>query len=175
MTDLNRLAAIAALVVLGYAGPAFAQERREVPAFSVLGEAACPLQAAEIDTFLSDYWDAWGNQDVDRLRTYHADDMEWINAYARMFQNADDLAAFMRDRLFPAFDPAVSRQEVANARAVSIRYLGPNAAIAHYYTDSARGPSQNDGEALRRTHFHLVIERQNDSWQVVHTVIMDAR
>jgi len=175
MTDLAKLAAISALFLTIFTPATFAQERRELPESKVYGAPDCPDQPAEVTAFLDRYWSAWGEQDVDRLRALHADDAEWINAYARMFQTSDAMATFLEERLFPAFDPTVSRQEVENTRQVSLRYAGDEVAIAHFYTDSARGASQTAGEDLRRTHFHLVIERRNGVWQVVHTAIMDAR
>jgi hypothetical protein len=85
------------------------------------------------------------------------------------------MRAFLKERLFPAFDPSVSRQEVANMKTISIRYLGNDAAVVHLFTDGQRGPSRNEGEALRRTHLHLVLEQQSAGWKVAHTAIMDAR
>jgi hypothetical protein len=43
------------------------------------------------------------------------------------------------------------------------------------YTDGQRGASRNAGEDRRRTHVHLVLERQDAGWKIVHTAIMDAR
>jgi hypothetical protein len=45
----------------------------------------------------------------------------------------------------------------------------------HLYTDGQRGESRNEGEQLRRTHIHLVLERKVRDWKIVHTAIMDAR
>jgi uncharacterized protein (TIGR02246 family) len=152
-----------------------AQERREVPEFRTYGTAASPAAARDIDALIESYKSAWSRQDADALVELHADDVEWINAYARMFQGAEPLRLFLKDRLFPAFDPSVSRQEVANMKTISIRYLGDDAAVVHLYTDGQRGPSRNEGEALRRTHLHLVLEKQSAGWKVAHTAIMDAR
>lgn len=163
---------ILAIAMFAAAGPAPAQERYQIPAFRIYG-APSPAHAAALDAFLHDYWSAWASQDADRLAALHASDTEWINAYARMFQDRASLGAFLRDRLFPAFDPAVSAQEAQNARLISLRYLGNDVAIAHYYTDGGRGPSRQG--ALRRTHMHLVIERRGQDWRVVHTAIFDAR
>jgi hypothetical protein len=60
-------------------------------------------------------------------------------------------------------------------KAVSVRYVSTDAAIAHLYTDGRRGASRNAGEDRRRTHVHLVLERQDADWKIVHTAIMDAR
>lgn len=154
--------------------PAAGQERREVPEFRTYGEPESPEIAAAVDDLLADFKDAWSRQDTEALIALHADDVEWINAYARMFQGAEALAQFLEHRLFPNFPPEVSRQEVANMKAVSIRYL-PEAAVVHMYTDGERGPSRNEGELMRRTHIHLVLAEQNDGWRIVHTAIMDAR
>ena len=105
----------------------------------------------------------------------HADDVEWINAYARLFQDAASLGEFIEQRLFPAFDSAVSQQEIANMRAISVRYVGDDAAVVHMYTDGERGVSRNAGKKMRRTHIHLVLEKQQCDWKIVHTAIMDAR
>ena len=152
-----------------------AQERREVPEFRTYGTPSSQTAARDIDAFIESYKSAWGGQDTDALVALHAEDVEWINAYARMFQGAEPLRTFLKERLFPAFDPAVSRQEVANMKTISIRYMGDDAAVVHLYTDGQRGPSRNEGETRRRTHLHLVLEKQSAGWKVAHTAIMDAR
>lgn len=154
---------------------ASAQERRQVPEFRTYGTPASQAAVQDIDALIESYKSAWSRQDADALVALHADDVEWINAYARMFQGAEPLRTFLKERLFPAFDPAVSRQEVANMKTISIRYLGDDAAVVHLFTDGQRGPSRNEGEALRRTHLHLVLEEQSAGWRVAHTAIMDAR
>ena len=155
--------------------PAAGQERRAIPEFRAYGEPASAADAAGIDALIQNFKDAWGRQDTEAFIALHADDVEWINAYARLFQDAASLAVFIEQRLFPAFDSAVSRQEITNMRAVSIRYVGDDAAVVHMYTDGERGESRNEGEDMRRTHIHLVLEKQQSAWKIVHTAIMDAR
>jgi hypothetical protein len=77
--------------------------------------------------------------------------------------------------LFPAFGANTSKQEAANMRTISIRYLGDDAAVVHMYTEGERGAPRTEGEKLRRTHFHLVLSEQQEDWKIVHTVIMDPR
>ena len=60
-------------------------------------------------------------------------------------------------------------------RAISVRYVGDDAAVVHMYTDGERGVSRNAGKKMRRTHIHLVLEKQQCDWKIVHTAIMDAR
>jgi len=157
------------------AAPSLAQERREVPAFTTHGRPASHEDAAAIGTLIARYRQAWGRQDVTALMALHAEDTEWINAYARIFRGTEALGAFLRDRLFPGFDPAVSEREAASMTTISTRYLGDDAAVVHLYTDGDRGASRVAGEDLRRTHLHLVLGREDDGWKVVHTAIMDAR
>lgn len=151
-----------------------AQERREVPGFAVFGEAA-PGARAEIDAFIAAFKSAWSSQDAAALAALHTADTEWINAYARMFRGRDALETFLRERLFPAFDPAVSAEEAQNMRTISIRFIGTDAAVIHMYTDGHRGASRNAGEDARRTHMHLVLAATPDGWRIAHTAIMDAR
>lgn len=162
------------MAVLLTALPVAGQERREVPPFRTYGEPENPDVAMAIDELVREFKDAWSKQDTDALIKLHADDVEWINAYARMFQGATPLAHFLENRLFPNFSPEVSRQEAANMKMNSIRYL-PGAAIVHMYTDGERGSSRNEGELMRRVHIHLILAKQNDGWRLVHTAIMDAR
>lgn len=175
MTRYARLIAISAAAFVALAAPSTAQERREIPDFRTFGEAASVADAEAVAGVLSAFREAWGAQDVDRLIALHAKDVEWTNAYARIFQGADGLRAFMEERMFPAFDPAVSREEAANMKQVSVRYVGEDVAIIHVYADGRRGPSRNHGEEMRRTHLHFVLERQPEGWRIVHQVIMDAR
>jgi uncharacterized protein (TIGR02246 family) len=165
----------ATLLFLQLSVAATSQERREVPPFRTYGEPANTQDGPAVQRFVEQYKDAWGNQDTAALIALHAQDTEWINAYARMFQGAKPLADFLEKRMFPAFDANTSKQEAANMRTISIRFLGADAAVVHMYVDSDRGASRNDGEKLRRTHFHLVLGKQKDAWKIVHTAIMDAR
>lgn len=151
-----------------------AQERREVPPVRVYGDPL-PADRMAVEALFEEYKEAWFRQDADAYVALHAHDTEWINAYARMFQDAEALADFIENRLFPAFDSSTSRQEIRNMQTISIRYLGNDAAVIHAYTEGERGSSRNEGEALRRTHVHLVLGKQDSGWKVVHTAIMDAR
>lgn len=172
---IRPIPSVLAVCVAGLAAVAVsAQERRETFPLRVYG-APSSVEQATIDAFITRYKDAWGRQDAAALMALHTDDTEWINAYARMFQGAAPLAEFLRTRLFPEFDPEVSRQEATNMRTASIRFVGRDAAVVHLYTDGNRGPSRNAGEAVRRTHIHLVLGKHADDWKVEHTAIMDAR
>lgn len=170
-----RTSMIALLLATIISSPSFAQDRREVPAYRTYGAPVSETHAKEIDALLASFKSAWGEQDTPALLSLHAGNTEWINAYARMFQGSEPLGRFLTDDLFPAFDPAVSIREMENMHSVSLRYLGDDAAVLHLYTDGDRGPSRNEGEVLRRTHIHLVLEKQSDGWRIVHTAIMDAR
>jgi ketosteroid isomerase-like protein len=173
MRSLQLLTAILATLI--HVVPCQAQERREVPPFTTYGSPASTRDAAAIDTLLGAYRRAWSDQDVGALMALHSEDVEWINAYARMFRGRAALGGFLQHRLFPAFDQAVSKREMLNVTMVSRRYIGNDAVVVHFYTDGDRGASRVQGELLRRTHLHLVLGRQNGRWVVVHTAIMDAR
>ena len=171
-----RIAMLCASVLLSLAAAnALSQERRQVPEFRTYGAPGSEAAGEKINALIAEYKDAWARQDAKALVALHADDTEWINAYARMFQDAESLGVFLGERLFPEFDPSVSRQEAANMKAISIRYMNDDAAVVHLYTDGQRGPSRNAGEELRRTHLHLVLEQRDSRWKIVHTAIMDAR
>jgi uncharacterized protein (TIGR02246 family) len=167
------LTIFAALVL---AVPGAAQERRHIPTdVRTYGEPASAADRSAIDALIRQYRDAWSRQDTQAWVSLHSDDTEWINAYARMFQGSAPLAEFIEHKLFPEFDPSVSKREAANMRMISIRYMGDDAAVVHMYTESPRGPSRTEGEDLRRTHFHLVLSESGEEWRIVHTAIMDAR
>jgi uncharacterized protein (TIGR02246 family) len=174
MSDAARISAkISLLVVLAFS--AAGQERREIASFRAYGDPASKDDGSAIDELIQTYKDSWAAQDTETFIRLHADDTEWINAYARLFQDAASLSVFIEQRLFPNFDSAVSRQEIANMKLISIRYLGDDAAVVHMYTDGARGASRNEDEQLRRTHIHLVLDKQQSEWKISHTAIMDAR
>jgi len=154
--------------------PLLSQERREIPELRTFGQASSE-NAAAIESLLAQFKDAWGRQSTDELIALHAEDTEWINAYARMFRGTEPLADFLENRLFPAFEPATSKEEAANMKTISLRYIGDDAAVIHLYTDGQRGPSRNEGEARRRTHIHLVLGKREVGWRIEHTAIMDAR
>jgi uncharacterized protein (TIGR02246 family) len=161
--------------VVALSWPTIAQERSVVPDFRTYGEPDSVADGARVEALIQGYKNAWGQQDTEAFIALHANDVEWINAYARIFQDSESLASFIEHRLFPAFDSEVSRQEIANIKVVSIRYVGDDAAVVHMYTDGQRGGSRNEGEDMRRTHIHLVLENQQPGWTIVHTAIMDAR
>ncbi len=150
-------------------------ERREIPPFTVFGSPARAQDAAAIDTLLTTYASAWQAHDTAAVIALHAPDVEWINAYARLFRGTASLQPFLQQRLFPAMSAAVAAGEVSRMKPISMRYIGADSAVAHLYTDGHRGPSRNAGEASRRTHIHLVLARQAEGWRIVHCAIMDAR
>jgi len=154
--------------------PASAQERREVPEFAVFGDGT-QQNVASVEAFIASFKLAWSSQDAAALAALHTADTEWINAYARMFRGREALETFLRDRLFPEFNPAVSVEETLNMRTISIRFIGDDAAVVHMYTDGHRGASRNAGEDARRTHLHLVLAGTPEGWRIAHTAIMDAR
>lgn len=151
------------------------QERRETPPFRTYGEPVTSTDGAAIDALINRYKDAWARQDTSGLMALHAEDTEWINAYARLFQGAAPLSDFLRNQLFPAFGPDVSKQEAANMTPISIRYVGRDAVVVHMYTEGSRGASRNANEDVRRTHIHLILGKVGKDWKVAHTAIMDAR
>ena len=168
-------AVIVAIFTPLFAGSAWAQERWEIPDYRVYGTPAIEADAAAIDHLMATFKSAWGAEDAKIVADLHAKDVEWINAYARMFQSADALEVFLEDRLFPAFRKSASESESGNMRPISRRYLGDDAAVIHLYTDGSRGPSVVEGERLRRTHLHFVLAKTDDAWQIAHVAIMDAR
>lgn len=153
--------------------PLAASERGVVPPAKVYGDPTTNQDS--VRQFLAAYREAWANQDTAALMALHSKDTEWINAYARIFRGRDELGKFIEQRLFPNFDPQVSRDEMANLKLISTRYLGDDAAILHLFTNSRRGASRNPEDELRKTYFHLVLVKQADDWRIVHTAIMDAR
>ena len=129
----------------------------------------------DLHDLVNKYRKAWSQQDTPSLMKLHSEDTEWINAFARMFQNRTMLADFMAERMFPAFKPETSIAEMDGLKLISLRRIGDNAAIIHMYTDSDRGVSRVQGQSKRRVHIHLVLSKTDQSWKIVHTAIMDAR
>lgn len=173
--SLSKSLILPALLASLCTSAAVSQERREVPDYRITATAEQTDRVAELDRFFAAYSDAWARQDTAALMALHSGDTEWINAYARMFQDRDTLGRFLEERLFPQFPAATSRMEVENMTAVSTRLVTDDVAVLHLYTDGDRGMSRNDGETLRRTHFHFVLHRTANGWRIVHTAIMDAR
>ena len=163
------------IAILLCSNVALAAERREVAAFTVFGTPSSSQQQEQVGSLLEAFKETWARQDVEAHLALFTEDTEWINAYARMFRGTEELNIFLRDQLFPAFDSEVSQQEIRNANLISIRYLNDTAAVAHLYTDGARGDSTIPGRELRRTHIHLVFNEIDGKWLIAHTAIMDAR
>ena len=151
-----------------------ASERREILSYEEFGSASKNSRRA-VRELLEDFKWSWANQDVDAHIKLFSKDAEWINAYARMFRGRKDLAVFLEERLFPNFDALVSKEEIGNSKLISIRHLGNKAAVIHLATDGRRGASTIPGDLARRTHIHLVAEKQKGKWLIVHTAIMDAK
>lgn len=171
----SSVAAVFLCVAIGGAISALAQERRQIPEFRTYGRPASSADEKALDVLVRDFKEAWGRQDTAALIALHADDVEWTNAFARIIQGAQPLGQFLEQRMFPGFDAAVSRQEAANMKIISSRFIGSDAAVVHLYTDGQRGSSRNENDQTRRTHLHLVLERKETGWRIVHTAIMDAR
>src|SRR5688572_17260046 len=142
----SRLSLAALACAAAITAPACAQERREIPAFRAYNAPASPEAGAEVEALMDAYFTAWAREDGAALAALFAEDAEWINAYARIFQSAATLGVFMTERMFPGFDPSVTAAEIAAMRQVSVRRLGDDVAVLHYVTDSPRGPSRADAE-----------------------------
>jgi uncharacterized protein (TIGR02246 family) len=168
------IVALATTLSLTMSIEALGAERRQLMEFIEFGNPSADTRE-QVNALLDAFTHSWANQDVDAHLGLFSEDAEWINAYARMFRGTQELAVFLEERLFPNWDIAVSREEMGNARMISVRYLGDDGAIIHMATDGQRGPSAISGESMRRTHLHLVAEKQQGQWVIVHTVIMDAR
>ncbi|MAK63798.1 MAG: hypothetical protein CMF75_03490 [Maricaulis sp.] len=169
------LALLAMICLSGLPSDALGQERRQLPDFTLHGEPTHAGDEAGLHAFVETFREHWAAQDTAALMEMHTPDTEWINAYARMFQGRDALGRFLEDRLFPSFSASVSAEEAANMRLVSLRFLGTDGAVIHLATDGQRGESRNAGEAQRRTHIHLVLQRAGTGWLIAHTAIFDAR
>lgn len=171
-----KISAIIMLVAIsGFASSALAQERWEIPEYKIYGAPSKEADAIAIDTLMKTFRAAWEAEDAETVADFHSNNVEWINAYARIFQSSDALEKFLEERLFPAFRASASESESRNMKSISRRYLGDDAAVLHFYTDGSRGKSINEGQDLRRTHFHFVLEKNCDNWTIAHVAIMDAR
>lgn len=157
------------------AASAIGQQRWQVPEFRVFGEPSSQADAKAIDALMQEFKEAWSAQQTERLLNTHARDVEWVNAYARIFRGTEALQVFLDETLFPAFEPDISRGEADSMTPISRRYVGDSAAVLHWYTDGRRGRSRNEGENPRRTHLHFVLGKQDGSWKIVHLAIFDAR
>jgi len=169
---LNRLFLLVCITLLACAS--YAGERREIPDYVELGEHSIQSKKS-VESLVAAFMTSWAEQDTEAHMALFSDDAEWINAYARMFRGKEELSVFLEERLFPNFDAEVSVEEMRNAKMISVRYLNDAAAIIHIATDGARGDSVIEGELMRRTHLHMVIENRGGEWLIVHTAIMDAR
>lgn len=166
---------ILCVIVSSFTSNALAQERWEIPENKVYGSPSTDADAIAIDSLMTTFRAAWEAEDAETVANLHSDNVEWINAYARIFQSSDALEKFLKERLFPAFRASASESESRNMKPISRRYLGNDAAILHFYTDGSRGKSINEGQILRRTHFHFILEKKCDNWTIAHVAIMDAR
>jgi len=154
-------------------GLALAQERRELPKFTIFGEAENQKEEHQITQLVDDYISAWRKLDANAFISLHTHDIEWTNAFARIFQNSKTLGQFLETRLFPQFAQAFPENESLKIEPVSLRYLSDDVVIIHLYTDFPQNNNQNTEP--RRTHFHLVAHQIKSTWKIAHTAIMDAR
>lgn len=169
---------LVSLLIVGlflFLQPAFADQRLQVPDYQEFGAPASKADAIAVNQLLANFKKAWGEQDTAALMTLYADDIEWINAYARMFRGHEHLSLFLENVLFPRFHESVSKKEIANMKPISLRYLGGDVAVFHGYTDGNRGKSTIKGRKYRRTHFHFVMHKREGQWLFVHKTISDAR
>lgn len=166
---------IAGLLAAATLTPAAAQERRATPEYRIYGSPASPADAAAVDSLYRRFVDAWAREDTAALAALHAPDVEWINAFGRVFRGREQLEDFMANRMFPGFDPATSRADAAAMEMISTRYLGDDVAVIHFYTHSPRGSSRTGGDSLRLTYVHFVLGKGEAGWQIEHVAIMDAR
>lgn len=164
--------ALITALTLMLAGGAWA-EYYPPPEYRVFGASASEADEIAIDELITRFREAWSEEDAEGVAAAHTADAEWVNAFGRTFRGADALETFLREQLFPAFDPSVSRGEMESYREVSRRYIGDEAAVISALMDSDRGSSV--GEGSRRVSFNLVLARQGGGWRIAHQVITDLR
>jgi len=161
---------IPALIISSFAQ---AQERREIPEYKVYGVAESRAEANQVERLISDYKLAWKELDAENFISLHTADTEWTNAFARIFQSSHALEQFLQTSLFPQFEQAFSENDGLVIETISLRYLSNDAVVIHLYTEF-QGDSRSTNET-RRTHFHLVAQQKDSTWEIAHTAIMDAR
>ena len=161
---------------------ALAQERRAIPSYNQFGETVSESTMQSITSFIARYKLAWSKQDATSLSKMHSIDTEWTNAFARIIQGREKLREFLNDRLFKEFSQQVAESEMEKLQLVSSRYISKDTVIIHLVTNSHRGMARDGTHTARRTHIHIVVNRlaaninkPKSPWQIVHTVIMDAR
>lgn len=174
MNSYTSIAKLVLFVVACVSTSVLAAERRQLMEFVEVGNPSAETRVG-VNELIEEFTHSWASQDVEAHMALFSEDAEWINAYARMFRGKDELSVFLEQQLFPNWPINVSQQEMANARMISVRYLGDDVVVIHMATDGERGPSTIGGERLRRTHLHLIAEIRNEDWLIVHVAIMDAR
>ena len=173
--EATTLLIITIVACLFVSNQAQANDRLYVPEYKVFGNPASKADADAVNTLLTKFQTAWSQQDTPAVMKLYAKDIEWINAYARMFRGHKELSQFLDNVLFVHFAASVSQGEVNNMQPISLRYLGDDVAIFHGFTDGLRGKSVLKGKKFRRTHFHFVMHKQEGKWLFVHKTISDAR
>jgi len=192
----KRAISIVAISLLNMA-TAWAQEPSEegyapLPEYRVFGEPATESDGEAIETLMGRFSRAWGNQDVDGALAAYADDAEWTNAFGDVRRGHAEMRAQFAD-LFERFEsgpepsgederPAGSESDAEEVGAeptmkrgpISLRYIGSDAAVLHYYVESDWGVNR-DGSGVRRVYMTYVLEKREGEWLIVHHMIMDAR
>lgn len=182
---------VASLLVAGVHAPqaradevVIEEQFAAIPEYRVFGMPPSRSDEAAIYETMQSFGIAWGTQDVEGAVAAYTEDAEWTNAFADVYRGHDEIRAQFA-RLFARFesdqDEAVEAEDSEDSEPtmkrgqISLRYIGPDAAVAHSYTESDWGMNR-DGGGLRRVHITFVLEKQEDGqWLIAHQMIMDAR
>lgn len=155
-----------------------------IPEYRVFGEPATPADEEAIRETMRRFGMAWGSQDVEGAVAAFTEDAEWTNAFADVYRGHDAIRGQFT-RLFERFESDTGdegegetdggSEPTMKRGQISLRYIGDDAAVAHWYTESDWGMNR-DGSGLRRVHVTYVLEKQDDGqWLIAHQMIMDAR
>jgi len=190
MKNLKIVTALSAIFGL-YFSPAFGEEGLQegyapIPEFRVFGEPANESDSEAISDLMRRFGKAWGTQNVDELIPLYTEDAEWTNAFGDVRRGHDELREQF-EWLFKRFESGANDGEKSKKEsestakptmkrgAISVRYLGDDAAVYYTYTESNWGVNRDDGNGLRRVYVSYVLQKNNDEWRIAHQTIADAR
>ncbi len=161
-----------------------------LPVFEQFGEPASEADGQAIEALIERAGRAWRSGDVEGSVAAYSEDAEWVNAFGDVRRGHAELREQFR-YLFARFESDTDAQDSSGSESsseadaasqsapsrgrISLRHVGPTAAVLHSYVESNWGRNRNSDEGPRRIYITRVVEKRDGNWLIVHQMIMDAR
>lgn len=176
MADRTFIASALAASVLAWTGISSSEPKAALP------ERNAPVSAPAANTAISDeraildvisHWDqGWKDFNAELASRDYSSDADWTNAFGLSRKGKAEIFEF----LAKIYQHSTMRPRKSTPSKTSLRFLGPDTAVASSYRETVGQKTQSGAEyPTRKTHDLRVLVRSGGRWLIVSHLIMDEK